>query len=203
MEEWSRSALYEVRQGGWRADATTAIAASVAEETYRVIDSLPDWQNETSAWWWTSLAHVWEFLAGDRSQHDTLCRAVADYLVSPLSHNEGQDGPDDFDRPQTVAAYSAALSAIAWGSTSPFRRSGRYWRPSISNTTATTTPSTDGLMFSVRPSSSVASSPPLCCPSGMASWVMRPNYWPPSSTDARTDRSDRRCSIPRARRGAS
>lgn len=32
-----------------------------------------------------------------------------------MSHNEGQDGPDDFDRPQTVAAYSAVLSAVAWG----------------------------------------------------------------------------------------
>jgi hypothetical protein len=40
---------------------------------------------------------------------------VAAYLASPVNHNEGQDGPDDFDRPQTVASYSAALSAIAWG----------------------------------------------------------------------------------------
>ena len=61
------------------------------------------------------MGHVWEFLEGDRSQHYTLSRAVSDYLVSPLNHNEGQDGPDDFDRPQAIAAYSAALSAIAWG----------------------------------------------------------------------------------------
>jgi hypothetical protein len=115
LEDWARDELYGVRQGGWRADATTAIAASAAEETYRLTDQLPGWQNETSAMWRSTLQHVWLFLEGDRSQHYVLSRAVADYLISPLNHNEGQDGPDDFDRPQTVASYSAALSAIAWG----------------------------------------------------------------------------------------
>jgi hypothetical protein len=75
----------------------------------------PDWQNETSAARRTNLGHVWEFLAGDRSQHYTLSRAVAEYLASPLNHNGGRDGPDDFDRPETIASYSAASSAIAWG----------------------------------------------------------------------------------------
>ncbi|MEO7588655.1 MAG: hypothetical protein ABIS84_11580, partial [Arachnia sp.] len=42
-------------------------------------------------------------------------RAVGEFLLSPLNHNEGQDGPDDFDCPQTVAAYAAALAAIAGG----------------------------------------------------------------------------------------
>jgi hypothetical protein len=107
--------LYTVRRGGWRADATMAIAASAAEETYRLTDSLPEWQNETSGLWRMHLQQVWQFLAGDRSQHGAISRAVADYLISPLNHNDGQDGPDDFDRPQTVAAYSAALAAIAWG----------------------------------------------------------------------------------------
>jgi hypothetical protein len=59
--------------------------------------------------------NVWDFLAGDRQKHYELSSAVADFLTSPLNHNQGQDGPDDFDRPQTVASYSAALSAIAWG----------------------------------------------------------------------------------------
>jgi hypothetical protein len=45
--------------------------------------------------------------------HYAISRAVAAFLVSPLNHTEGQEGPDDFDRPQTVAAYSAALSVIA------------------------------------------------------------------------------------------
>lgn len=115
LEIWSRRELYGVRQGGWRAEATTAVAASAAEETYRLVDGLPDWQNETSALWRAHLGHVWEFLHGDRSQHYALSRAVADYLTSPLNHIDGQDGPDDFDRPQTVASYSAALSAIVWG----------------------------------------------------------------------------------------
>jgi hypothetical protein len=115
LEDWCRAELYGVRRGGWRAEATTAIAASAAEETYRLTDELPDWQNETSAAWRNTLVQVWEFLGGDTSAYYTLSRAVSDYLVSPLNHNEGQDGPDDFDRPQTVAAYSAALSAVAWG----------------------------------------------------------------------------------------
>lgn len=115
LQEWARAELYGVRAGGWRAEATTAVAASAADETYRLTDGLPEWQNETSAAWRTTLTHVWEFLAGDRSQHYTISRAVADFLASPLNHNDGQDGPDDFDRPQTVASYSAALSAIAWG----------------------------------------------------------------------------------------
>jgi hypothetical protein len=115
LEDWARAELYRVRPGGWRADATTALAASAAEETYRLTDDLPAWQNETSASWRTELQHVWDFLAGDRSAHYALSRAVADYLISPLNHNEGQDGADDFDRPQTVASYSAALSVIAGG----------------------------------------------------------------------------------------
>lgn len=115
LQVWARDELYRVRQGGWRADATTAIAASAAEETYRLIEQLPEWQNAASALWRTNLEHVWALLAGDRTEHYALSRAVAEYLLSPLNHNEGQDGPDDFDRPQTVAAYSAALAAIAWG----------------------------------------------------------------------------------------
>jgi hypothetical protein len=115
LEEWSRDQLYAVRQGGWRAEATTAIAASAAARTYQLVNELPDWQNETSSLWQAHLEHVWEFLAGDRAQHYALSRAVAEYLLSPLNHNEGQDCPDDFDRPQTIAAYSATLSAIAWG----------------------------------------------------------------------------------------
>jgi hypothetical protein len=115
LGEWVRTALYQVREGGLRADATTAVAAAAAEETYRITDRLPEWQNETSAIWRSNLQHVWVFLSGDRSQHYPLSRAIADFLLSPLNHNEGQHGPNDFDRPQTVASYSAALSAIAWG----------------------------------------------------------------------------------------
>jgi len=112
---WVRTELYQVRAGGLRADATTAVAAAAAEEAYRITDRLPEWQNETSAMWRSNLQHVWAFLGGDRSQHYSLSRAIADFLLSPLNHNEGQDGPNDFDRPQTVASYSAVLSTIASG----------------------------------------------------------------------------------------
>jgi hypothetical protein len=115
LGEWVRTELCRVRGGGLRAAATTAVAAAAAEETYRITDCLPERQNETSAMWRSNLQHVWAFLGGDRSQHYPLSRAIAGFLLSPLNHNEGQDGPNDFDRPQTVASYSAALSAIAWG----------------------------------------------------------------------------------------
>jgi hypothetical protein len=115
LEEWVRTELYGIRAGGLRAAATTAVAAAAAEETYRVTDLLPEWQNETSDIWRSNLQKVWVFLGGDRSQHYAISRAVADFLLSPLNHNEGQDGPDDFDRPQTVASYSAVLSVLAWG----------------------------------------------------------------------------------------
>lgn len=115
LVDWVRMELHGVLQGRPRDAATTAVAAAAAEETYRVTDRLPDMQNETSRSWRTVLQQVWEFLEGDGSQHYTVSRAVGEFLLGPLNHNEGQDGLDDFDRPQTVAAYSAALSAIAWG----------------------------------------------------------------------------------------
>lgn len=115
VREWVRGELYSVTEGGWRARATTAIAASAAEDAYRLGEQLPDWWNETSAEWREYLRHVWAFLEGDASEHYTLSRALANFLLSPLNHNEGQDGPDDFDRPWTVASYSAVASAVMWG----------------------------------------------------------------------------------------
>ena len=115
LADWARDQLYMVRAGGWRAEATTAVAAAAAEETFRLSDRLPKYQNATSVEWRGHLDKVWRFLAGDRAQHYALSAAIADFLVGPLNHIEGQDGPDDFDRPQTIASYSAALAAITWG----------------------------------------------------------------------------------------
>jgi hypothetical protein len=115
LGDWVRTGLYGVPAGGRRADVTTAVAAAAAEETYRLTDRMPEWQNETSSLWRENLQQVWAFVGGDRSRHYSLSRAIAGFLLSPLNHNEGQDGPDDFDRPQTVASYSAALAAVAWG----------------------------------------------------------------------------------------
>ena len=71
-------------------------------------------QNETAAAWRGHLAGVWLHLAGDERQHYALSAAVAQFLLSPLNHIEGQDGPDDMDRPQTGAAYAAVLSTLHW-----------------------------------------------------------------------------------------
>lgn len=115
LSDWVREEFYRVRAGGLRATATTAIAAAAAEETYRLADGVPELRNEASRLWRDHLRHVWAFVNGDEQQHYPISAAVAEYLVSPLNHVEGQDGPDDFDRPQTVAAYCAALAAITWG----------------------------------------------------------------------------------------
>jgi len=112
---WVREQIYSVPEGLRRAQATTAIAAAASEEAFRISDQLPHINNETSAAWRRSLENVWALLAGDTSQHYELSASIADFLTSPLNHIEGQDGPNDFDRPQTIASYSAALSAVAWG----------------------------------------------------------------------------------------
>jgi hypothetical protein len=115
LSEWVRGELYGVREGAWRTRATTAVAAASAEEAYRLSDHLPELWNETSANWKGHLDNVWAFLAGDAGQHYQLSRAIAEFLTSPLNHNDGQYGPDDFDRPWTVASYSAVASAVMWG----------------------------------------------------------------------------------------
>lgn len=115
LTEWVRQRLYEVPEGGWRSAATTAVAAAAAQETYRLADRVPSLGNQIGQVWRGHLDRVWTFLEGDRSQYDALSHALADFLTSPFNHNEGQDGPDDFDRPQTVAGYSAVASAVMWG----------------------------------------------------------------------------------------
>jgi hypothetical protein len=137
LGSWVRSKIYDLQNGGWQATATTAVAAAAAEEAYRITDHLPEWQNETSAVWRQHLGRVWNFLAGEAAEHYALAHAVADFLVSPLNHTQGQDGPDDFDRPQTVAAYAAVLSVIAGAWTSPQQRSCKSSTASTSSTTAT------------------------------------------------------------------
>ncbi|HWG93176.1 MAG TPA: hypothetical protein VNU66_02980 [Mycobacteriales bacterium] len=106
-----RSELYAVATPYRRAVATTALAASVAERTYRVTDALPD-LHPVSQEWRGHLDRVWAWLAGDASQHRPLSLAVADHLRSPLHHADGQDGPDDADRPQVTAALAAVLSVL-------------------------------------------------------------------------------------------
>jgi hypothetical protein len=113
--EWTREELYGVVSPAPRATAVSAIAAAAAERAYRLTDDLPRWQNDTSAAWRGNLARVWDFLAGDVAQHYELSAAIAAFLTSPLNHVEGQDGPDDFDRPQTLASFAAVASVVMWG----------------------------------------------------------------------------------------
>ena len=115
LEATIRHELYSIESAGRRATAVTALAAAAAERAHRRSDGLPDWTNETSDLWQRTLADVWAFLEGDSRRHRVLSNAIAEFLTSPSNHNEGQDGPDDFDRPQTIASYSAAASAIFWG----------------------------------------------------------------------------------------
>lgn len=115
LVEWVRTELLAVQEGGQRSASITAVAAATAEETYRVTDRGHDLDNDTSRAWRDVLQEVWALLEGDDSRHHPLSLAVGEFLIGPLNHNDGQDGPDDFDRPQTVAAYSAALSVVTWG----------------------------------------------------------------------------------------
>jgi hypothetical protein len=95
-----------------RVEVARALAAAAAHRTYAIMDSQPEWQNDTSLAWQGHLDGVWTYLSGAREMHYVLSRAIAAFLLSPLNHIEGQDGPDDFDRPQTIAAYSAVTAVV-------------------------------------------------------------------------------------------
>ncbi len=110
-----RQRLHAVPSAGRRAQVTAVIAAAAAEETYRSSRQMPEWGNAVSEEWHAHVDGVWRFLAGDVTQHRALSAAVAGFLTGPLNHIEGQDGPDDFDRPQTIAGYAAVLSVVTWG----------------------------------------------------------------------------------------
>jgi len=92
--------------------AARALAATAAQRTYTIMGRQPQWQNDTSAIWRSHLDDAWAYLDGDTERYYAMSRAVAEFLLSPLNHIEGQDGPDDFDRPQTIAAYCAVTAAV-------------------------------------------------------------------------------------------
>ena len=115
VETALRDGLYSVRAGAWRANAVSALAAAAAERAHFVSDELPEWQNETSRVWRQVLGDVWDYLEGDTQKYLALSAAIGEFLSSPLNHVDGQDGPDGFDRPQTVASYYAAASVVFGG----------------------------------------------------------------------------------------
>jgi hypothetical protein len=118
LVRWIREALYGIEPAGPRHLAATAVAAAAAQECYRIADGARGrlnrhrLVNRTSRQWRGHLDGVWEYLAGDSSRHYPLSAALAEFLVSPLNHVEGQDGPDDFDRPQTIAAHYAVVGVV-------------------------------------------------------------------------------------------
>lgn len=115
LDQAVREQLSSIGSAGTRALAVSAVAAAAAERAHACSETVPEWRNETSDVWRAHLADVWRYLEGDRTRHRALSIAIADFLVSPLNHTDGQDGPDDFDRPQTIASYSAVASVVFWG----------------------------------------------------------------------------------------
>ena len=107
-----RERLYAAASPGQAHRIAVALAALSAERTYALLNDLPQWQNATSEQWAEYLPEVWRYLGGDSEPHYVLSRALAAFLTSPLNHVEGQDGPDDFDRPHTIAAYYAVIGVV-------------------------------------------------------------------------------------------
>lgn len=94
-----------------RALASTALAAAAAATTYRMTDALPEWRNATSEQWRGHLELVWRHLQGE-DHRAALSGLLAAHLDGPLHHADGQDGPDDADRPQTTAALAAVTAVV-------------------------------------------------------------------------------------------
>lgn len=107
-----RERLYGAASPGQAPRIAVALAAVSAERTYRLLSDLPQWQNATSAQWAEYLPDVWRYVGGETEPHYVLSRALAAFLTSPLNHVEGQDGPNDFDRPHTIAAYYAVVGVV-------------------------------------------------------------------------------------------
>lgn len=89
-----------------------ALAALSAERTYALLDDLPTWHNSTSAEWRSHLSQIWRHLQGEVEPYYDLSRAFAHHLLGPLHHIDGQAGPDDLDRPQTLAAYYTVVGLV-------------------------------------------------------------------------------------------
>ena len=115
LEQTVRDGLYCIDSAGVRALAVSTLAAASAERAHARSEETPQWSNKTSDTWRAHLEMVWQYLEGDATRHRALSGVLADFLLGPLNHNDGQDGPNDFDRPQTVASYSAVASVVFWG----------------------------------------------------------------------------------------
>ena len=58
------------------------------------------------------LAAIWSYAAGDDQAWYPISQALGRYYLSPFSHVEGQDGPDDGDQDEVAAAIFAANAVL-------------------------------------------------------------------------------------------
>lgn len=93
--------------------AVILYAASPAERLMRAHEHLPaEARRPYSASWRPVLNHVWTYAAGDETVFEPISHALGQYLLSPQSHNLGQDGPDDADQDEVAATIFAAEAVM-------------------------------------------------------------------------------------------
>ena len=91
------------------AEGLVLFATATAERLMRAHEALPeDEQAAYTLGWRPVLDRIWEWASGDRRAYDDVSRAVAEYLVSPQNHVDGQDGPSEADEDAAAAAIAAA-----------------------------------------------------------------------------------------------
>lgn len=81
---------------------------------------LMDWHDERplteqrsySATWRPVLASIWSYAAGDDQSWYPISHALGEYYLSPFSHVEGQDGPDDADQDEVAASIFAGNAVL-------------------------------------------------------------------------------------------
>lgn len=69
-------------------------------------------QRPYSATWRQVLGSIWSYAAGDDRSWYPISHALGRYYLSPLSHVQGQDGPDGGDQDEVAAAIFAANAVL-------------------------------------------------------------------------------------------
>lgn len=92
-----------------RHHGTILFAAAPAQRLFAWHDALPAAdQRPYSATWRPVLDAVWEYAGGDDRAYYPISHAMGHYYLSPQSHVEGQDGPNDADQDEVAATFFAA-----------------------------------------------------------------------------------------------
>ncbi len=103
---WQRSEL-----GRLPSLAPVVFGSSIAQ---RLVDD-PAIRTEYAETWRPTLDALWRWASGDSAAFYDISKALADYLVSPFNHCEGQDGPSDADTPSVSAILYTAASMLFGG----------------------------------------------------------------------------------------